>query len=84
MLSFRTKNRKATNAVLTTIIVLAASIVLGTGVVLFSTGLFQTGGQQQIVESIPHRGAKINVQNNPTVFTMVLPKTCDKIRSDMA
>ncbi len=40
--------------------------------------------QQQIVESIPHHGAKINVQNNPTVFTMVLPKTCDKNRSDMA
>jgi len=47
MFPSRTKNRKAISAVLTTIVILVASIVLGAGVVVFSTGLFQTGGQQQ-------------------------------------
>ena len=41
--------RKAISAVLTTIIILVASIVLGTGVVVYSTSLFQTQGQQQTV-----------------------------------
>ena len=45
----RTNKRKAISAVLTTIIILVASIVLGTGVVVYSTSLFQTGGQQQSV-----------------------------------
>ena len=44
------KNRKAISAVLTTIIILVASIVLGTGVVIYSTSLFQSGGQQQSVQ----------------------------------
>jgi hypothetical protein len=50
MFPIRTKNRKAISAVLTTIIILVASIVLGTGVVVFSTNLFQTGGQSQSVQ----------------------------------
>ncbi len=50
MFPIRTKNRKAISAVLTTIIILVASIVLGTGVVVFSTGLFQSGGSQQAVQ----------------------------------
>jgi hypothetical protein len=50
MFPIRTKNRKAISAVLTTIIILVASIVLGTGVVIFSTGLFQSGGSQQAVQ----------------------------------
>jgi len=41
----RTKNRKAISAVLTTLIILVASVVLGTGVVLYGTSLFQTGSQ---------------------------------------
>ena len=41
----RTKNRKAISAVLTTLIILVASVVLGTGVVLYGTSLFQTGAQ---------------------------------------
>jgi hypothetical protein len=52
MFPIRTKNRKAISAVLTTIIVLVASIVLGTGVVVYSTSLFQTGGQQQAVQVV--------------------------------
>ncbi len=39
------KNRKAISAVLTTLIILVASVVLGTGVVLYGTSLFQTGSQ---------------------------------------
>jgi len=50
MFPIRTNNRKAISAVLTTIIILVASIVLGTGVVVYSTSLFQTGGQQQSVQ----------------------------------
>ena len=49
MFPIRTKNRKAISAVLTTIVILVASIVLGAGVVVYSTSLFQTGGQQQSV-----------------------------------
>ena len=41
----RTKNRKAISAVITTLIILVASVVLGTGVVLYGTSLFQTGAQ---------------------------------------
>ncbi len=41
----KTKNRKAISAVLTTLIILVASVVLGTGVVLFGTSLFQTNSQ---------------------------------------
>ena len=41
----RTKNRKAISAVLTTLIILVASVVLGTGVVLYGTSLFQKGAQ---------------------------------------
>ncbi|TLX70118.1 MAG: hypothetical protein E6L05_04530 [Thaumarchaeota archaeon] len=43
-------NKRAISAVLTTIIILVASIVLGTGVVVYSTSLFQTGGQQQSIQ----------------------------------
>ena len=63
MFPIRTNNRKAISAVLTTIIILVASIVLGTGVVVFSTGLFQTGGQQQSVQVV---GLKAWVSGNNT------------------
>jgi len=46
----RTNNKRAISAVLTTIIILVASIVLGTAVVVYSTSLFQTGGQQQAIQ----------------------------------
>ncbi|MDE1765523.1 MAG: hypothetical protein KGI27_04505 [Thaumarchaeota archaeon] len=41
----KTKNRKAISAVLATLIILVATVVLGTGVVLFGTSLFQTNSQ---------------------------------------
>jgi hypothetical protein len=60
MFPIRTNNRRAISAVLTTIIILVASIVLGTGVVIYGTSLFQTGGQQQ---SIASQGLKLWVNS---------------------
>ena len=45
----RTKNRKAISTVLTTMIILVASVVLGTGVVLYGTSLFQTNASQEAI-----------------------------------
>ena len=47
----RTKSRKAISAVLTTLIILVASVVLGTGVVLYGTSLFQTGAQSSGIQT---------------------------------
>ncbi len=47
----RTSNRKAISVVMTTMIILVASVVLGTGVVIYGTSLFQTGGQTQSIQS---------------------------------
>jgi len=49
-------NKRAISAVLTTIIILVASIVLGTAVVVYSTSLFQTGGQEQAIQVQGARG----------------------------
>ena len=46
----RTKPRKALSTVIVTLIILVASVVLGTGVVLYGTSLFQTGAQSQSVK----------------------------------
>ncbi|HMK32882.1 MAG TPA: hypothetical protein VK431_04585 [Nitrosopumilaceae archaeon] len=56
MFPIRTNNRKAISVVMTTMIILVASVVLGTGVVIYGTSLFQTGGQQQ---SIASQGLKL-------------------------
>src|SRR6185437_10670197 len=45
----RTQQRKAISTVLTTLIILVASVVLGTGVVLYGTSLFQTGAQSEAI-----------------------------------
>ena len=45
----RTAKRKGISVVLTTMIILVASVVLGTGVVIYGTSLFQTGSQQQAI-----------------------------------
>jgi len=71
MFPIRTNNRKAISVVMTTLIILVASVVLGTGVVLYGTSLFQTGGQTQ---SIAAQGVKLwvnatytgGVANNPS------------------
>jgi len=57
----RTSNRKAISVVLTTMIILVASVVLGTGVVIYGTSLFQTGAQQ---EEITTQGIKVWVNSS--------------------
>src|SRR5947209_8139734 len=52
----RTHKKKAISTVLTTMIILVASVVLGTGVVIYGTSLFQTGAQS---ESISTQGVKL-------------------------
>jgi hypothetical protein len=47
----RTKNRKAISTVLTTMIILVASVVLGTGVVLYGTSLFQTNANTAAIST---------------------------------
>ena len=42
--------RKGISTVLTTVIILVASVVLGSGVVLYGTSLFQTVAQQESIE----------------------------------
>ena len=61
----KTKNRKALSAVLTTLIILVASVVLGTGVVLFGTSLFQTNSQSS---SLVVQGVHVwlNSKSSPT------------------
>jgi len=66
MFPIRTKNKRAISVVMTTLIILVASVVLGTGVVLYGTSLFQTGGQTQ---SIASQGVKlwVNATNSSNV-----------------
>ncbi|MGI0028016.1 MAG: hypothetical protein ACREAD_09290 [Nitrosopumilaceae archaeon] len=61
----RTKNRKAISAVLTTLIILVASVVLGTGVVLYGTSLFQTSAQSSGV-SVQGAHVWVNATSTPT------------------
>ncbi len=61
----RTSNRKAISVVLTTMIILVASVVLGTGVVIYGTSLFQTGAQQ---EEITTQGIKVWVASGNQSF----------------
>lgn len=50
------KKRKAIATVLTTMIILIASVVLGSGAVMYGTSIFQTGAQS---ESISAQGVKL-------------------------
>ena len=54
----KTKRRLGISTVITTIIILVASVVLGSGVVLYSTSLFQSGTQ---TETIAITGVKVFV-----------------------
>jgi len=60
----RTSKRKAISTVLTTLIILVASVVLGTGVVIYGTSLFQTSGQQ---EAIATQGVKMWVETDESI-----------------
>jgi hypothetical protein len=55
--------KRAISTVLTTIIILVASVVLGSGVVLYGTSLFQSGTQQ---EAITVSGLKVWVHGTAT------------------
>lgn len=57
------KNRRAISTVITTIIILVASVVLGSGVVVYSTSLFQGGTQQ---EAISVQGVSLWVNGTDT------------------
>ena len=47
MIQMTNRQKKGISTVLTTLIIVVASVVLGTAVTLFGTSLFQTGSQQQ-------------------------------------
>jgi len=49
MNTFTKTKKRAISTVLTTIIILVASVVLGSGVVLYGTSLFQSGTQQEAI-----------------------------------
>ncbi len=49
MNTFTKTRKRAISTVLTTIIILVASVVLGSGVVLYGTSLFQSGTQQEAI-----------------------------------
>jgi len=70
MFPIRTNNRRAISVVMTTMIILVASVVLGTGVVIYGTSLFQTGGQQQ---SISSQGLKLFVNATTQAVTGNVP-----------
>jgi len=55
--------KRAISTVLTTVIILVSSVVLGSGVVLYGTSLFQSGTQQ---ESIAASGIKVWVHTEAT------------------
>ncbi|MEX1151721.1 MAG: hypothetical protein WEB28_06575 [Nitrosopumilaceae archaeon] len=60
----RTNKRKGISTVLTTMIILVASVVLGTGVVIYGTSLFQTGAQQ---EAIATQGVALWVETDESI-----------------
>ena len=78
----RTQKRKAISTVLTTMIILVASVVLGTGVVIYGTSLFQTGAQS---ESISTQGVKMWVNATDPLGTAwgaaAVRNTGDKLES---
>jgi hypothetical protein len=78
----RTNKRKAISTVLTTMIILVASVVLGTGVVIYGTSLFQTGAQS---ESISTQGVKLWVNSTDAKGTSwgaaAVRNTGDKLES---
>ncbi len=55
--------KRAISTVLTTVIILVSSVVLGSGVVLYGTSLFQSGTQQ---EAITASGIKVWVHTDAT------------------
>ena len=63
-MKIKLSKKRAISTVLTTVIILVSSVVLGTGVVLYGTSLFQGGTQQ---ESIAVSGIKLWVHSTDPV-----------------
>ncbi len=74
------RKNKGISTVLTTLIIVVASVVLGTAVTLFGTSLFQTGAQQQGM-SVTNTHLWFNIgAGNPTVEgAAVVRNTGDKL-----
>lgn len=71
------KKRKGISTVLTTLIIVVASVVLGTAVTLFGTSLFQSGVQQQ---ALAVTGNTLWIDSNgDTVGAFVVRNTGDKV-----
>ena len=71
------KQKKGISIVLTTLIIVVASVVLGSAVTLFSTSLFQTGSQQQAINV-----SQVKLFNNGTdsiVGAAVVRNSGDKL-----
>ncbi|MGH9922659.1 MAG: hypothetical protein ACRD38_07895 [Nitrososphaerales archaeon] len=80
------KQKKGISTVLTTLIIVVASVVLGTAVTLFGTSLFQTGAQSQgiaVTQSHIWFTADCNEDNTQndmvTVGSIVVRNTGDKL-----
>lgn len=71
------KKRKGISTVLTTLIIVVASVVLGTAVTLFGTSLFQSGVQQQ---ALAVTGNTLWIDSSgTTVGAFVVRNTGDKV-----
>ena len=78
MIHITNKQRKGISTVLTTLIVVVASVVLGSAVTLFGTSLFQSGVQQQ---SLAVSGDRVFIDSAGTeaIGAFVVRNTGDKV-----
>ncbi len=74
------KHKKGISTVLTTLIIVVASVVLGTAVTLFGTSLFQTGAQAQGMSvSNAHIWQGLNGTDTTVEGAVVVRNTGDKL-----
>ena len=74
------KQKKGISVVLTTLIIVVASVVLGTAVTLFGTSLFQTGAQQQgMTISNAHIWQGLNGTDTTVEGAVVVRNSGDKL-----
>lgn len=77
----RKSNKRGISTVLTTLIIVVASVVLGTAVTLFGTSLFQSGSQQSAI-SVSNQHLwyhSLPAANQATVGAFVVRNTGDKV-----
>lgn len=81
----RKSNKRGISVVLTTLIIVVASVVLGTAVTLFGTSLFQSGSQQQAIlvsnEQLWIKAITGNPGGDVGIGAFVVRNTGDKILS---